>query len=207
MFNLKKCEHPSCQNPILCLSDEQNVQKFNFCLLHTPDAKQAQEAVYHYIGTHDKIVGMDASFVTFTGNVLSQKKFYGCAFRNCVFSNTVINSIRVRMCILDFSTFSDCKFSNANIQFTSFGGAQLTNTHFITSEVIHNNFSGIAALNSSFDDTDLYNTRFIRSTLTDSAITNCNLQRTIFYEVLRKNVSFKLSSTREALFSESERVE
>jgi uncharacterized protein YjbI with pentapeptide repeats len=210
MFNLKKCEHPSCQNPVLCLSEDarENPQSFNsFCFLHMPDAAMASDIVREYLASHDKIVGMDVSFMTFNGNVLSGKRFYGCSFRNCVFNNVNTADIRIRMCMFDFSTYTDCRFIKANIQFASFAGASLTHTHFISSELVHNNFSGITAVNSSFDDTDLYNTRFIRATLTDSAITNCNLQRTVFYEIARQNVSFKLSSTREAFFSESEHVE
>ena len=56
-------------------------------------------------------------------------------------------------------------------------------------------------MNSSFDDSDLFNSRFIASTLIDTSFRNCNLKRTLFYDTKRTNVSFKMSNTREALFT------
>jgi uncharacterized protein YjbI with pentapeptide repeats len=111
------------------------------------------------------------------------------------------------MCVFDFSRFTKCKFTGMNIQFTTFACASLYDTAFVSCDLVHNNFSGIDARDSAFDDCDLYNTRFIKARLEDTAILNCNLQRAVFYEFTRKNVSFKLSSTREALFSASEKVE
>ena len=67
--------------------------------------------------------------------------------------------------------------------------------------------NGINAIQSSFDDSDLYNSRFIRAELNNTSFRNCNIKKTCFYEIKQENVSFKLSNTREALFSVDEVVE
>ena len=72
---------------------------------------------------------------------------------------------------------------------------------FTNSELVHNNFNGITAVQSSFDDSDLYNSRFIRAKLSQTSFRNCNIKRVCFYESVQDNISFKLSNTREALFS------
>jgi hypothetical protein len=37
--------------------------------------------------------------------------------------------------------------------------------------------------------------------LTDTSFRNCNLKKSLFYDSKRSNVSFKMSNTREALFT------
>lgn len=210
MFNLKKCGHAGCANPVICFSEDaqENVWDFNnFCFLHAPDAERARNAAAEYIRSRGKFVGMNLSYMRFDAAALAEKKFYGCMFKNCEFENLTADNFRMRMCVFDFSRFTQCKFTHMNIQFTSFACSTLCGTTFMSSELVHNNFSGIDARDSAFDDTDLYNSRFIKARLEDTAILNCNLQRAVFYEFTRKNVSFKLSSTREALFSASEKVE
>jgi uncharacterized protein YjbI with pentapeptide repeats len=210
MFNLKKCGAAGCANPVVCLSEDahENVWDFNnFCFLHAPDPERARGIVFDYIRSRDKIVGMNLSYMRFCQKSLSGKKFYGCVFKNCQFEHFKAQDIRMRMCVFDFSQFINCEFSGINAQFSSFACSTLCGTRIVSCELVNNNFCGIDARNSIFDDADLYNSRFIRSHLEESAIVNCNLQRASFYEFKRVNVSFKLSSTREALFSESENVE
>ena len=101
--------------------------------------------------------------------------------------------------MFDFSTFSDCSFTQSNIQFSSFSGSKLVHATFTGSDLIHNNFNGITSYQSSFDDSDLYNSRFIKAILINTSMINCNLKKAAFYEAAWEGVSFKLSNTREAL--------
>ena len=57
------------------------------------------------------------------------------------------------------------------------------------------------AFQSSFDDTDLYFSRFAKATLMNTSFRNCNIKKTVFWDVVSDNVSFKLSNTREAEFN------
>ncbi|MCI1209819.1 MAG: pentapeptide repeat-containing protein [Treponema sp.] len=203
MYTLNKCLAESCQNGALTVFDENGTitEKDGYCIDHIPDPQKAQQDVYQYINTHDKIVGLNACGIIFSDIDLTNKRFYGCNFQHCQFSNLHSEGFRSRMSMFDFAVFKDCNWLKSNMQFTSFAGCTFTHTLFTGSDMIHNNFCGIAAYQSSFDDSDLYNSRFVRAKLIDTSFRNCNIKRTIFYDLEQKNVSFKMSNTREAIFS------
>ena len=66
--------------------------------------------------------------------------------------------------------------------------------------LIQNNFNGIRTFNVNFNDSDLYNSRFMFSALEQTLFQNCNITKTIFAAAAEKDVSYKSSNTREAVF-------
>lgn len=203
MFLQNKCSVPSCSHISLSSFDENGeIQELrNFCLDHIPDPGKARQDILHYIETHDKIVGLNASWLSFSDMDFSGKQFYGCDFSHCTFTNVLGRETRNRMNIYDFAVFNDCNFSQSHMIFTSFSGATFYHTIFTDSDLIQNNFNGIQAYQCSFDKSDLFNSRFIMATLNDTSFVDCNLKKADFWETKRSNVSFKQSNTREALFS------
>ena len=202
MYVMNFCTTPGCKNTALSsfASDGTLIEKSLFCYDHTEDKKAVTDKIIEYINSHEKIVGLDACGISFADIDLSEKKFYGCNFHHCTFTGIHASKLRSRMCIFDFSVFFECSFLESNMQYTSFAGASLSQVLLTGSDLIDNNFNGIAAYQSSFDDSDLYNSRFIRATLDNTSFRNCNIKKTIFFESKRENVAFKLSNTREALF-------
>lgn len=176
------------------------MEGMGFCLEHHPNPIEARRKIHEYVISHEKIVGLDASGIEISNLDFSNKKFYGCNFQHCTFTNIHSEGIRQRMCMFDFSTFSDCDFINSNIQFSSGSGSKFVHVILTGSDLIHNNFNGITAYQCSFDNSDLYNSRFIKSILINTSFKDCNLKKTVFYESMQDAVSFKLSNTKEALF-------
>lgn len=201
MFISNKCQCSGCNNAALSIirDDEIISDQPGYCFEHIQDKKSYLASLSTYVKSHDKIVGLCACGITVNEMDLSNKRFYGCNFQHVLFSNVHAENMRLRMCMMDFSTFTDCNFVNSNIQFSSFGGAKLVHVVLTGSDLIHNNFNGITAYQCSFDNSDLYNSRFIKSILMNTSMKDCNLKKTIFYDSARENVSFKLSNTKEAL--------
>ena len=202
MFSSCKCKIHECTNLAISSFDENgNILETQdgYCLKHDSDGEKKSQQIIEYIKTHDTIVGLNANYISFENIDISNKKFFCCNFQHCSFSNITGNNILQRMCIYDFSTFTDCSFLNTNIIYCSFAGSNFVHAIFTGSDLIHNNFNGITVYQSSFDDCDFYNTRFIKAIFFTVSMNNCNLKKTIFYESVRDNVSFKLSNTREAI--------
>lgn len=217
MFELNLCKCEKCSKLALSYFDEngelvkdfdlhtkQNNSDFGFCLEHHPEKEKISAQIKKYISQHEKIVGLNASEISFCGDDLNNKKFFCCNFSNCTLKNIHSNGLTMRMCNLDFCTCTDCDFISSNIQFSNFSGSKLVHVILTGSDLIHNNFNGITAYQTSFDDSDLYNSRFIKSVLITVSMNNCNLKKTVFYESMKDNVSFKLSNTREALMNRFE---
>lgn len=201
MFISNKCQCPGCNNAALSQIRDDNTigDEPGFCFEHIEDQKAYLLKLRQYIQTHEKIVGLCAYGITVNSIDLSNKKFYGCNFQHALFTNVHSDGMRLRMCMMDFATFTDCDFVNSNIQFSSLSGGKLVHVVLTGSDLIHNNFNGITAYQCSFDNSDLYNSRFIKAILMNTSMNDCNLKKTIFYDSARENVSFKLSNTRESL--------
>lgn len=201
MYLFNKCEYPGCHSYAISMVNQEkdSLENSTFCLKHCPSPEDESASIIQYIMSHDKIINLNADGLSLDGLDLGGKKFYGCNFQHTSFNNIHSNMLRARMCMFDFSTFSDCLFTQSNIQFSSFSGSKLVHVTFTGSDLIHNNFNGITSYQSSFDDSDLYNSRFIKAILINTSMINCNLKKTAFYEAAREGVSFKLSNTREAL--------
>lgn len=201
MYVFNPCMHPGCKKQAVSTFDSCGniLEGKSYCLEHHPDALTLREQLKHYIETHDTIVGLNAQGMVADGLDFSGKKFIGCNFQNTQLSNIHAENIVVRMCVHDFSTFTDCYFNNSNIQFSSYAGCRFGHVLFTGSDLIHNNYNGIMAYQCSFDDSDLYNTRFIKAILMNASMKNCNLKKTVFYESNRDSMSFKMSNTRDAL--------
>ncbi len=201
MYLFNECRYPGCRTfAISSIANGAIVDsKEGFCLKHSPSPEKNVEDIKKYIQDNEKIVGINASYISLDDIDLSGKKFYGCNFQHSSFNSIHSTGMRARMCMFDFSTFSECSFMNSNIQFSSFAGSKMVHTIFTGSDLIQNNFNGITAYQSSFDDSDLYNSRFIKAVLINTSMINCNLKKAAFYESAREGVSFKLSNTREAL--------
>ena len=172
------CNHPGCHHSSLSYIDSQGnlTDRSFFCINHVSDPNEVKNVIYDYIRSHKKIVGLNASGLTFTDIDLTDKRFYGCNFQNCTFSNLHSEFFRARMSIFDFSLFVDCNLLQSNLQFSSFAGSTFSHVLFTGSDLVHNNFCGITAYQSSFDDSDLYNSRFIKANLIDTSIQNCNIR-------------------------------
>lgn len=200
MFTINKCQCPECKKPALSyFNDNEIIDEPGYCFEHTEDKKAYLAHLKKFIESHDKIVGLNAYGITVQGMDLTDKKFYGCNFQHVLFTNVHAENIRLRMCMMDFATFTDCDFIKSNIQFSSFSGAKFVHLVLTGSDLIHNNFNGITSYQCSFDNSDLYNSRFIKAILMNTSMQDCNLKKTIFYNSAREKVSFKLSNTREAL--------
>ena len=214
MFELRQCKCKDCKKTalssfnkdgeLLTSFEEERTEKKFYCLEHHPEKEQIVNQIKLYVHNHDKIIGLNASGIKLNEADLSNKRFYGCDFSNCTFANLHSNGLRMRMCNMAFCTISDCDFIASNIQFSNFTGSKLVHAVLTGSDLIHNNFNGITAYQTSFDDSDLYNSRFIKAVLITTSMNNCNLKKTIFYEAIKDNVSFKLSNTREALMNRYE---
>ena len=201
MYILNQCRHAGCTQPAFSQVGEDGslVDGEGFCLGHSPDPEAAAERIRDYIIRTEKIIGLNACGMTLSNIDLTGKKFYGCNLQRCTFNNVHANKMRARMCMFDFSTFTDCDFLESNIQFTSFAGSKFVHVLYTGSDLIHNNFNGTTSYQSSFDDSDLYNSRFIKAVLINTSLNNCNLKKTVFYECIKEGVGFHLSNTREAL--------
>ncbi len=197
------CSRPGCQRSGISIigEDGEICSGPTYCYDHHPDKIGITAAITKYIETHETIVGLNASGIHLADMDLTNKKFYGCSFNHCIFSNVHAENCRSRISSFDFTIFSDCNLQKSNFQFCSFAGSVFSHMLFTNSELVHNNFCGLTSVQSSFDDSDLYNSRFIRSKLSDTSIRNCNIKKAIFIEMTQDNVSFKLSNTREAVFS------
>jgi len=182
-----------------------NIIDSDYCLMHAPNAEEITHKMFHYIAHTEKIIGLNASGVAFS-NIddfnLTNKRFYGCNFMQCIFRGLQSKGFRSRMSTFDFAVFSDCNLLESNIQFTSFAGAKFSHVLFTGSDMIQDNFTGLESFQSSFDDSDLYNSRFIKARLIDTSIRNCNIKNTVFREIEQQNLSFRLSNTNEAIFDE-----
>ena len=206
MFIWKKCACPTCRKSAISDFDENgNIVDGEYCLMHTKSADEITRKMHHYIAHHDKIIGLNASGIVFS-NIgdfnLTNKRFYGCNFMQCIFRGLQSKGFRSRMSTFDFAVFSDCNLLESNMQFTSFAGAKFIHVLFTGSDMIQDNFTGLESWQSSFDDSDLYNSRFIKARLIDTSIRNCNIKNTVFREIEQENLSFKLSNTNEAIFDE-----
>ncbi|QTQ14413.1 pentapeptide repeat-containing protein [Treponema parvum] len=205
MFQQTPCHVSSCLKAELSSFDDSGniIGTGGYCLDHIPDPEKAKQDILAYISAHEKIIGLNASGITFCDLDFSGKKFYGCNFQHCTFSNIKAEEMRSRMSVFDFSIFTDCNLLKSNIQFCSFGGCTFSHTLLTGSDLVQDNFCGLKAFQSSFDDTDLYNSRFIKADLIDTSFRNCNIKKTVFWEIKQENASFKLSNTREAEFDRS----
>ena len=203
MFSTNKCLVHYCNNMALSTVNEKGEieNQKSYCLDHSPNPGKSKEDIVKYIHEHDTIIGLNANGLLLQDSDLSNKKFYGCSFIHCTFSNIRSQNLLLKMCIFDFTVMNDCNLLNSNIIFTSFSGSTFTHCLFTSSDMIQDNFNGIKAYQSSFDDSDLFNSRFINATLVDTSYRNCNLKKTLFYDTKRTNVSFKMSNTREAAFT------
>ncbi|MCQ2612317.1 MAG: pentapeptide repeat-containing protein [Treponemataceae bacterium] len=208
MFSLDTCSHSGCGKVAVTVFDDNGeivpdslVKGDHYCIDHIADKQEFSARVIDYIKNHDKIVGLCAPNIHIADLDFTGKKFYGCNFQQCIFSNIHSENFRSRISSFDFAVFSDCNLIKSNFQFTSFAGAAFSHVLFTDSDLIHNNFCGIKSVQSSFDDSDLYNSRFIRAELSDTSFRNCNIKKANFLEIKRENVSFNLSNTREAMFS------
>lgn len=201
MFVSNKCQCPECHNPAVSVISNNEIVSGapGFCFQHTENKEEQLSILLEYIKSHEKIVGLSACGLKLSGTDLSNKRFYGCNLQHSTFTNVHSNGLRMRICMLDFSTFTDCDMLNSNIQFSSFAGSKFIHVLFTGSDLIHNNYNGITAYQCSFDDSDFYNSRFIKAILMNTSMKNCNLKKAIFYSSVREHVSFKLSNTREAL--------
>jgi uncharacterized protein YjbI with pentapeptide repeats len=200
MFHLATCSHHGCASPSLYLEGE---DFGGLCARHMDEAgqKKAVDAILAYVAEHEKVVGLSAAGLTFRDWDITGKRFYGCSFQGCTFERIRGREHWVRLCSFDFASFVDCTFIQGVVRFTSFAGCRLERTKFTDSELVHDNFSGIVTHDSAFDDTNLYNSRFVAAKLNDTGVRNCLVTNVDFTGIECRNVSFKTSNTREAIFS------
>ena len=198
-YNICKC--PGCTKPALSEIDKNLAltQNPGWCIEHHPYLKKALKRIFLHVMRNDTIIGLTACGVEVKKLNLRNKRFIGCNLQNCTLTNVHADGLKMRICIADNSTLTDCDFVKSDIQFSSFAGSKFVHILFTGSNLIHTNFNGLTSYQSSFDDSDLYNTRFIKTVLINNSFRNCNLKKTVFYDSVRDNVSFKLSNTREAL--------
>ena len=202
MYAYSKCKCKDCTHVAISDFDSEGrlIENGDFCYAHAPNELELQQKIYHYIEKNDKIIGLNASGITFKNIDLSYKRFYGCNFSQCFFSGLQTKGIRSRISNFDFSVFSDCKLLESNRQFTSCAGSKFSHVLFTGSDMIQNNFCGLTSFQSSFDDSDLYSSYFINAKLVDTSFRNCNIKETVFYEISQQNVSFRQSNTNAAIF-------
>ena len=205
MYLKNQCSCAGCKKPAISNIDDKGnlIETSQFCWKHTTNSEEVKDRLFKYLQEHEKVVGVNFSGMTFDKIQLEGHKFYGCDFSHCFFQNLNCTKLRFRMCKFDFAVFNDCNLLESNVQFTSFSGAKFIRVLFTGSDLIQNNFNGIASYQSSFDDSDRYNSRFIRARLVDTSIRNCNVKKTMFYEIQQNNVSYKLSNTNEAIFDKT----
>jgi uncharacterized protein YjbI with pentapeptide repeats len=206
MYLHNNCIEPGCWNEAISTFNEQGeiTETPGYCFEHHPEKEKITQDIYNYIRNHTKIVGLNASGITFENIDLTDKRFYGCFFQHCKFINLHSTGFRSRMSMFDFAIFSDCNLLQSNMQFTSFAGSTFSHTLFTGSDLIQDNFNGIQSYQSAFDDADLYNSRFVKAKLIDTSFRNCNIKKTVFMGIEQQNVSFKSSNTREAIYGETD---
>ena len=119
MYSFEKCQHPNCNKTALTLfdADGKPITGENFCFEHSPDKNFVIENINRYLQSHQRIIGINAEGCKIEDCNLSDKRFYGCNFQHCTFANLHGDGLRLRMCMLDFSVFTDCTFLKGNTQF------------------------------------------------------------------------------------------
>ncbi|HTO35006.1 MAG TPA: hypothetical protein VLZ72_02120, partial [Flavobacterium sp.] len=85
MFSYVICQHPSCQKTAVSnySKDTKTLSTHEYCFEHSPIASQIEEYIYEYIKSNDKIVGLNASGISFQNLDFTNKRFYGCNFYGC----------------------------------------------------------------------------------------------------------------------------
>ncbi|MBQ1727726.1 MAG: pentapeptide repeat-containing protein, partial [Treponema sp.] len=141
MYAFHKCQCPECTKPAITLYDDDGkiMDAPNWCYEHSPDKDFVRENLRKYLQSHDRIIGMNAEGLKIENWNISGKRFYGCNFQHCTFANLHGDNLRLRMCMLDFSVFTDCSFLHGNTQFCSFAGSKFVHVLFTNSDMIHNN--------------------------------------------------------------------
>ncbi|MCL2270594.1 MAG: pentapeptide repeat-containing protein [Treponema sp.] len=171
----------------------------NICFLHQANQEQETQRIVASITESSTVKDMCVIGMRFTDVDFSNRRYYGCNFREAVFSKCLFTGSLMRMCFFDFAEFTDCDFSKSDLQFLSFAGARISNSLFEESELVHANFLGAAVSGTSFNHSNLYNSRFINAQLEKSEFVNCNLKRVYFINASQKDTNFKASNTAEAI--------
>ena len=75
MFSLNKCLVRACHNlSISTIGEDGNIaEDKSYCLDHSPNPGKIQQDIFKYINTHEKIVGLNASGMTFLNMDLSAR--------------------------------------------------------------------------------------------------------------------------------------
>ena len=104
---MNKCRVRACHNIAVSTFDENGeiTENKGYCIDHSPNPGKSKEDILKYIATHEKIVGLNANGMTFSDMDLSNKKFYGCNFQHCTFTNVHSKGFRSRMTMFDFAVF------------------------------------------------------------------------------------------------------
>ena len=79
MFSLAMCSKSGCQKTALSSFDENGelIEGNSFCFDHHPNLTGLHSQICHYIETHDKIVGMNASGIHFDNeNAINEEPEY-----------------------------------------------------------------------------------------------------------------------------------
>ena len=142
MFSHELCSKQGCHKLALSRFNEKGelVTTESFCLDHYENLEEFKHQLIEYINKEEKIVGLSAYGLRFDNLDLSEKRFYGCNFQHCTFTNIHSENFRSRISAFDFSIFSDCNLINSNIQFASFAGAKFSHVLFTNSDLVQNNF-------------------------------------------------------------------
>jgi uncharacterized protein YjbI with pentapeptide repeats len=172
----------------------------NLCFKHQANPELECRRIVEYIMNNTRIENLCVEGMNFNDVDFSERRFYGCNFRNTTFLNCKLTGIDLMMSFFDFSNFSNCDLSKSDIQFSSFAGAVFHDCKFEDCELVHLNFEGITAGKTSFSNSNLYNSRFINSELADSKFINCNLKRVFFADARIGDCNFKSSNTAEAVY-------
>lgn len=202
MFSFSKCSHPGCSHFAISDFDSQGnlIENGTYCYAHTKNKDEIVKKIYNYVREHDKIIGLNASGITFSNIDFTGKGFFGCDFSNSLYAGISSTAVQTKLCNFSFTTFTDCNLSNSKSLFCSYAGSKLAHVIFTGSDMIQNNFCGISSFQSSFDDSNLYSSYFVKSKLIDTSFRNCNIKETVFYEIEQENISFRQSNTNAAIF-------
>lgn len=145
------------------------------------------------------------SKIDYSDKELSGKEFNACTFAHCNFLNSN----------LSHNEFTNCYFDTCNLSMAMLEHTKLDNAQFINCKIMGVDFSkcsdflfsasfskctldftqflGKNLKKIKFEDCSMKEANFTESNLTDAALINCDLSRTVFYRTTLIKADFRTS--------------
>jgi uncharacterized protein YjbI with pentapeptide repeats len=132
MFGHQTCEHPSCNNTALHLSE--------YCSRHLADKQSYIEKISAFINENTEFYGLNLSGITVSKLDFSQKSIRFCNFSHSEFTQCNFVKSSLYMVFADFSVFKSCDFSHSSMKWTVLSGSLMEDCNFLESDLVRSAF-------------------------------------------------------------------